>query len=144
MIVPPMLFLSLVIEFLKKHALFTAAKDEYTKLTQLENKEEDAENAKKTRAREEEKKKLDLLENDVKSVYKDLKGGPLIEVILAANYLNIPALMDVTCQQMADLVKCKTCEEVRETFHIENDFTPEEEEENRKKDPWAYEEIDKV
>nr|GEZ12382.1 SKP1-like protein 11 [Tanacetum cinerariifolium] len=60
--------ITLVIKFLKKQALFTAAKDAYT---QLENKEESAENAEKKRAKEEEKKKLDLLENDVKSQMAD-------------------------------------------------------------------------
>nr|GEZ94067.1 SKP1-like protein 1A [Tanacetum cinerariifolium] len=102
--------LTLVIEFLKKQALFTAAKDAYT---QLENKEEGAENAEKKQAKKEEKKKLDLLENDVKSVYKDLENDALIEVIMAANYLDIQALMDATCQQMADNIKHKTPEETK-------------------------------
>ncbi|GJY79305.1 SKP1-like protein 1B [Tanacetum coccineum] len=133
--------ITLVIEFLKKQALFTAAKDAYT---QLENKEEGAENAEKKRAKEEEKKKLDLLENDVKSVYKDLENDALIEVILAANYLDIQALMDATCQQMADNIKHKKPEEVRKILHIPNDFTPEEEEDVRKENAWAYENIDQV
>ncbi|PWA57811.1 S-phase kinase-associated protein 1-like protein [Artemisia annua] len=133
--------LTLVIEFLKKHALFTAAKDEYTKLTQLENKEEveDSENGEKKRAREEEKKKLDLLDNDVKSVCKDLNNETLLEVIQAANYLNIRALLDVTCQQVADSMKGKTPEEIRKMFKIKNDFTPEEEEAVRKENPWVHE-----
>merc|ERR1712060_644680 len=42
----------------------------------------------------------------------------LFELILAANYLNV-----------ANMIKGKTPEEIRKTFNIKNDFTPEEEEE---------------
>ncbi|CAN8240127.1 unnamed protein product [Cochlearia groenlandica] len=63
----------------------------------------------------------------------------LFELILAANYLNIKNLLDLTCQTVADMIKGKTPEEIRATFNIKNDFTPEEEEEVRRENQWAFE-----
>ncbi|KAK4490255.1 hypothetical protein RD792_000917 [Penstemon davidsonii] len=57
----------------------------------------------------------------------------------AANYLNIKTLLDLTCQTVADMIKGKTPEEIRKTFNIKNDFTPEEEEEVRRENQWAFE-----
>ncbi|KAK8673306.1 hypothetical protein V6N13_111652 [Hibiscus sabdariffa] len=63
----------------------------------------------------------------------------LFDLILAANYLNIKGLLDLTCQTVADMIKGKTPEEIRKTFNIKNDFTPEEEEEVRRENQWAFE-----
>lgn len=63
----------------------------------------------------------------------------LFELIMAANYLNIKSLLDLTCQAVADSIKDKQPEEIREIFHIENDYTPEEEDEVRKANQWAFE-----
>ena len=43
------------------------------------------------------------------------------------------------CQTVADIIKGKTPEEIRAYFHIKNDFTPEEEEEVRRENQWAFE-----
>ena len=62
----------------------------------------------------------------------------LFDLILAANYLNIKGLLDLTCQTVANMIKGKTPEEIRRTFNIKNDFTPEEEEEVRRENQWAF------
>ena len=62
----------------------------------------------------------------------------LFDLILAANYLNTKSLLDLTCAAVASLIKGKTPEEIRSTFNIKNDFTPEEEEEVRRENQWAF------
>ena len=42
-------------------------------------------------------------------------------------------------KSLADMIKGKTPEEIRKTFNIKNDFTPEEEEEVRRENQWAFE-----
>ncbi|KAL3814007.1 hypothetical protein ACJIZ3_015275 [Penstemon smallii] len=79
----------------------------------------------------------DLKAFDVDFVKVD--QGTLFDLILAANYLNIKSLLDLTCQTVADMIKGKTPEEIRKTFNIKNDFTPEEEEEVRRENAWAFE-----
>ncbi|CAL1405230.1 unnamed protein product [Linum trigynum] len=63
----------------------------------------------------------------------------LFDLILAANYLNIKDLLDLTCQTVADMIKDRTPEEIRKLFNIANDFTLEEEEEVRRENQWAFE-----
>lgn len=63
----------------------------------------------------------------------------LFELILASNYLNIKPLLDLSCLTVANMIKGKTPEEIRKTFNIPNDFTPEEEEEVRRENQWAFE-----
>lgn len=63
----------------------------------------------------------------------------LFGLINAANFLNMPCLLELTCQRTADLIKDMMPEQVREVFGIENDFTPEEEAEVRNENAWAYE-----
>jgi len=62
----------------------------------------------------------------------------LFELILAANYLNIRKLLDTCCSSVANMIKGKTPQEIRQHFGIKNDFTPEEEEEVKKENQWAF------
>ncbi|CAN4125187.1 unnamed protein product [Withania somnifera] len=81
-------------------------------------------------------------EDDLKSFdaeFVKVDQSTLFDLILAANYLNIKSLLDLTCQTVADMIKGKTPEEIRKTFNIKNDFTPEEEEEVRRENAWAFE-----
>lgn len=61
----------------------------------------------------------------------------LFEVILGANYLNVQELLDLSCAQVASMIKGKTPEEIRQTFNIVNDFTPEEEAQVREENKWC-------
>ena len=64
----------------------------------------------------------------------------LYDLLLAANYLNIKDLLNRACQKVADMMKGKKPEQIRVMFNIVNDFSPEEEEEIRKENLWAFEE----
>ena len=70
---------------------------------------------------------------------RDLTFFTLAQPPQAANYLNIKSLLDLTCMTVANMIKGKTPEEIRKTFNIRNDFTPEEEEEVRRENQWAFE-----
>ncbi|EOA18007.1 hypothetical protein CARUB_v10006442mg [Capsella rubella] len=71
--------------------------------------------------------------------FLEIDQPTLFELILGANYLNIKSLLDLTCQTVADMITGKTLDEIRAHFNIENDFTPEEEEEIRRENQWAFE-----
>lgn len=64
--------------------------------------------------------------------YCKVDQATLFELILAANYLDLKSLLDLTCKTVANMIKGKQPEEIRKTFNIKNDFTPEEEEQVRK------------
>ena len=71
--------------------------------------------------------------------YVDVEQDILFELILAANYLDIKPLLDLTCATVASMIKGKTPEEIRKTFNIVNDFTPEEEAQVREENKWCEE-----
>jgi len=81
------------------------------------------------------KKSTDIEEWDQK--YMQVDQEMLFEIILAANYLDIKALLDVGCKTVANMIKGKSPEEIRKTFNIQNDFTPEEEDQIRRENEWA-------
>ena len=61
----------------------------------------------------------------------------IFELILAANYMDIKSLLDLSCAKVSSLIKGKTPEEIRKTFNIVNDFTPEEEAQVREENKWC-------
>ncbi|KAK6136606.1 hypothetical protein DH2020_029611 [Rehmannia glutinosa] len=83
-----------------------------------------------------------VAEDDLKAFdaeFVKVDQGTLFDLILAANYLDIKSLLDLTCQTVAEMIKGKTPEEIRKTFNIKNDFNPDEEEEVRRENAWAFE-----
>ncbi|KAK3053858.1 hypothetical protein LTR09_005138 [Extremus antarcticus] len=81
------------------------------------------------------KKTTDIEDWDQK--YMQVDQEMLFEIILAANYMDIKALLDVGCKTVANMIKGKSPEEIRKTFNIQNDFTPEEEDQIRRENEWA-------
>jgi len=71
--------------------------------------------------------------------FVDLEQVLLFELILAANYMDIKPLLDLTCATVASMIKGKTPDEIRSTFNITNDFTPEEEAAVREENKWCEE-----
>ena len=63
----------------------------------------------------------------------------LFDLILAANYLDIKGLLDLTCKTVANMIKGKTPDEIRKTFNIKKDdeFTEAEMEQVRKENEWC-------
>jgi hypothetical protein len=50
--------------------------------------------------------------------------GTLFETILTSNALCFKEAVDITCLCVANMIKGKSPEEIRQTFNIKNDFTP--------------------
>ena len=63
----------------------------------------------------------------------------LFEIVMAANYLDIKPLLELSCAKVASLIKGKSVTEIRQFFNIENDFTPEEEQQVMEENRWAEE-----
>jgi S-phase kinase-associated protein 1 len=80
-----------------------------------------------------------FLFTDLVKNHDEKQHETLIDVIMAANFLNIKDLLDLTCACVASMIKGKTPEQIRALFNIENDFTPEEEEKIREENRWCEE-----
>ena len=78
-------------------------------------------------------------QNDYRAKFVDVDQGTLCRLIVAANYLNIAPLMDLTCKAVAVMMKGKTPEEIRAHFGIQSDLTPEEEAQVRRENAWCEE-----
>lgn len=73
------------------------------------------------------------------AAFVELEQEQLFELVLAANYLDIKSLLDLSCAKVASMVKGKSPEEIRKTFNIKNDFTPEEEAQVLEENKWIAE-----
>merc|ERR1719440_2216534 len=71
--------------------------------------------------------------------FVEVKQELLFELILAANYMDIKPLLDLTCAKVASMIKGRTPDEIRKIFNISSDFTPEEEIKVRADNPWLEE-----
>ncbi|XP_033245012.1 S-phase kinase-associated protein 1-like isoform X1 [Drosophila miranda] len=98
---------------------------------------DDPQSPDKDEKREKVKRTDDIIPWDAEFLKVDL--GILFELILAANYLDIKGLLEVSCTPVANMIKGKSPEEIRKTFNIKKDFTPAEEEKVRKENEWCEE-----
>ncbi len=69
--------------------------------------------------------------------YVNIEQGVLFELILAANYLDIKSLLDLTCAKVASMIKGKNTGGISKQFNIVNGFTPEEEAQVREEIRWC-------
>ena len=68
----------------------------------------------------------------------ELQINTLINLINAANYLNIEHLLDISCNFIANsVIKGKSPEELRTIFQIEDDLSPEEKIRIEKENEWC-------
>jgi S-phase kinase-associated protein 1 len=65
----------------------------------------------------------------------------IFEIILASNYMDIKPLLELASSKVASIIKGKTPEEIRKTFNIQNDFTPEEEQQIREENQWCLDNL---
>ena len=65
----------------------------------------------------------------------------IFELILGANYMDIKPLLELSSAKVASIIKGKNTEEIRKTFNINNDFTPEEEQQILEENKWCMENL---
>ena len=71
--------------------------------------------------------------------YVNVDQEMLFEIVMAANFLDIKPLLELSCAKVASLIKGKSVQEIRQFFNIENDFSPEEEAQVMEENRWAEE-----
>ena len=54
--------------------------------------------------------------------FLNVESSVLFDLILAANYLEIKGLLDITCAEVSKMIEGKTAEEIRQKFNIVNDL----------------------
>ncbi|KAK4964092.1 hypothetical protein LTR66_012479 [Elasticomyces elasticus] len=55
--------------------------------------------------------------------------------------MDIKALLDIGCKTVANMIKGKSSEEIRQTFNIPNDFAPKEDDQIRRECEWANNQV---
>ncbi|EOA14410.1 hypothetical protein CARUB_v10027610mg [Capsella rubella] len=63
----------------------------------------------------------------------------LYDLLMAAYDLNIKSLCQLTCKTVADMIPYKSEDELRSFFKVNDDLTPEEKEQIRRENSWAFE-----
>lgn len=91
------------------------------------------------KAKEEERRKI--LPWD--KAFCDVDQAILFQLMIAANYLDIKALLELTCKTVANMINGKAPDEIRALFNIKNDLTPEDEEKMRADYGWSLDNLKK-
>jgi S-phase kinase-associated protein 1 len=127
--------LTKVIEFLSHYEGMTFPKDTTNKNTTNKDTTNKDTTNKDTTNKDTTNKDIEINTWDKK--FLNIKQENLFSLILAANYLDIQELLNKACKTVAEMIKGKKAEEIRQTFKIKNDFTPDEEEQVRKENDWC-------
>lgn len=69
----------------------------------------------------------------------ELAEEDLIDLISAANYLDMRSLLELCLASVANSFKDKTLDQLKQIYNIEEDLTPEVEEQLKREYPWALE-----
>jgi S-phase kinase-associated protein 1 len=69
----------------------------------------------------------------------DLENEDLFDLMMAANFMEIKALLNLTCAKVASKIKGKNPDEAREAVGVVNDFPPEEYAKLYEENKWAWE-----
>ena len=71
----------------------------------------------------------------------DVDINTIFKIINASNYLNIPPLLELASAKIASITQSKTTEEIKQLFGIQNEFTPEEEQQIIEENKWCMENL---
>jgi len=81
----------------------------------------------------------DVVQEQYATFIDSVSQNMLFEIIMAANYMDVTSLLELACAKVASMIKGKSPEEIRKTFNIRNDFTPEEEAAVLEENKWCEE-----
>ncbi|KAG0195943.1 hypothetical protein BGX28_000336 [Mortierella sp. GBA30] len=70
--------------------------------------------------------------------FMEVDQETLFEILLAAKFLEIEPLLELSLKSVANIIKGKSPEELRQVFNLEMDFTPEEESAMIAENEWAH------
>ena len=73
--------------------------------------------------------------------YINVNLDMIFELIDVANYLDIKNLFELASAKVASIIKARNTDEIKQTFNINKDFTPEEEEKILKDNQWCIENL---
>uniref|UniRef100_A0A915CR10 Skp1-related protein n=1 Tax=Ditylenchus dipsaci TaxID=166011 RepID=A0A915CR10_9BILA len=75
--------------------------------------------------------------NNYEKKFFDIPADEIMELLTAANYLNLESMYLFGCQSMAVLLNNKSLEEVRKLLKLQDDLTEEQKEAVRKEHAWC-------
>ena len=73
--------------------------------------------------------------------FMNVELDEMLEILLASNYMNIKPLLELSSAKQASIIKGKTIEEINKLYNLENDFTPEEEQQILEENKWCLENL---
>ena len=69
--------------------------------------------------------------------FMEMDHSVLFKLAEAANYMDVNPLLNLVCAKIACMIKDKSVEEIRTTFDIPNNYTPEEEAAFEEESKWC-------